>query len=361
MDGRNEDRDFGAGSDDDYTEAVDGNHTYGAGSGYHYEASGDSVSEAIPYLREVIRGELKNLLERRPSSPGRRERDTWRSSTLDEDSRPAGRRERVLATGTAAGDAPREDLSVKIHKFDPAETEWYSYRAHFLALAEQAAWSERTKTSRLMSSLQGSNTGVMAGMRLPITFQALLDRLDEIYGLANAKEDAVLKLQALKMEPQERLTLYAERVRQLVARAYPRFSEADRSEQALHFFLQGLPGAGGFRMQMRTKGFRSLAEAVEFGSRLEQIMQDERPRTQARAVGEEQGEHRTLEQMAAELTRWKETNAQLLQALQDLQTRPFGGRRGNFQCYGCGEEGHMKRNCPRLPPRRGSTNSQPTP
>lgn len=169
-----------------------------------------------------------------------------------------------------------EDLSIKVRPFDPKEVDWYAYRNFFNSLAEQASWSDRTKTTRLMNALQGSLAGVTAGLPMPITFQSLVARVDSIYGLTNAKEDAGLKLQNCKMEDNESVSLFAERVRQLIMRAYPSYTIRDREEQALRTFLQGLPTKHDMRMHMRMKGFQSLQDAVEFGCRLEQVIKDEK-------------------------------------------------------------------------------------
>jgi hypothetical protein len=135
-----------------------------------------------------------------------------------------------------AGGAPRvfhEDFSVKIKSFDPKEVDWYAYRTHFYGLADQAQWSDRTKATKLMAALQGSLAGVTAGLPCPVIFESLIGRVDGIYGLANAREDAVLKLQSCRLESGESVSLFAERVRQLIMRAYAMYTAVDREEQAL--------------------------------------------------------------------------------------------------------------------------------
>ncbi len=248
---------------------------------------------------------------------------------------------------------------MKVKPFDAGEVLWYAFRAHFLALADQAEWSERTKTTRLMGCLQGNLTGVMTGLKQPITFDSLMACLDEIYGVAFTREDAVLKLQSFRMEPNEKITLYAERARQLVAHAYPNFTEADRMEQALRCFLQGLPAAGNFRMQIRLKGFRTMTEAVEYGVPLEQIMNDERPRgTPAR--GAEVGapaEEPSVAKLAEELSKCK----QLVAALQEMRMKGHGRGAGRpIRCYECDQLGHIARNCPNKG-NQSAANSRPTP
>jgi hypothetical protein len=302
-------------------------------------------------IRQVVREEVRALLDLHPDEPDEevQVRDRARVHRPRQASPP--RRVRRLEEDYVygAGDAPREDLSVKIRPFDPKDQDWYAFREHFLALADQAQWSQRTRTTRLLGCLQSSMTGIVTGLPRPITFEMLLERMDEIHGVFNAKEEAILKLQSLSMEPKEKITIYAERVRQLVARGYPNFTRADRAEQELRCFIQGLPSAGNFRREMRMKGFVTLAEAVEYGARLEQVLSDERPKgPQARVVGDSK-EELSLQQMVQELAKWRESNERLIQTVQGLHLGQRGRAQGGpIMCYACGQGGHMRRNCPNL-------------
>jgi hypothetical protein len=139
-------------------------------------------------------------------------------------------------------------------------------------------------------------------------------------------------------------------------------------EQALRSFIQGLPTAGNFRMQMRLRSFTGLPEAVEHAARLEQVLNDERPKgVPARAA--EASTPDVTGQLTAELAKWRETQGQLLSAIQGLSMGPPGPRppfngagRGHAprapgpmppryahppRCYGCDEIGHIRRDCPK--------------
>ena len=288
----------------------------------------------------------------------------------------------------------REDLGVKVRAFDPKETEWFSYRTHFLTIADQANWTERTRITRLMGALQGSMAGVTAGLQQPITFEALLARVDGVHGMANSKEDALLRLQGIKLEG-EGVSLYAEKIRQLVARAYPNYTEEDRDEQALRVFLQGLPTHGDFRMKMRLMAFKTLREAVEYGARYEQVFRDERVggsdarKQQVRgAAGERDDVMKTVEKLVTEMTKVQKSQMQQLEMMKkwpvplvpnvgrghgaprfNQDGSPVGrgpgisgpGRQGpgghggmghgavdsRYPCNLCGEFGHWGNTCPR--------------
>ncbi len=225
-------------------------------------------------LRDIVRAELRVL--HGPPPPMHLDIEDERSPRFRErDGHGARDRRLEEGYGDYGRGFPREDYSVKVRAFDPKDTEWFAYRTHFLSLAEQAAWSDRTCVTRLMGALQGSMAGVTAGLVHPITFDSLLSRVDEIHGGSNSKDDALLKLENIKDEG-EGVALFAERIRQLSARAYPNYTEGDREEQALRIFLRGLSTRGEFRMRMKMEGFRTLRGAVDYGVRLEQVLKDER-------------------------------------------------------------------------------------
>ncbi len=92
-----------------------------------------------------------------------------------------------------------------------------------------------------MCALQGKMVGVVAGLPQPVTIDALLARMDNIYWMSNSEENAILKLQSIRMEPSEQVSMFAERVRQLVARAYPSYPEEDRMKQFCVPFCRGYP------------------------------------------------------------------------------------------------------------------------
>ena len=349
----------------------------------------DFRSELAPFIRDMMREEIQGFLTVQPApvlAPDRAARDDFplgqgavpRRSAPGTGASPV--REGPRDGLPAEGARNREDLSVKVKPFEPKETDWYAWRTQFVSIAEQAGWTPRTRVLRLMGALQGNMAGVTAGLPSPVTYEALLARIDGIYGLENTREDAALRLQSLRMEPgaEGGVALFAERVRQLCVRAYPNYTERDREEQALRSFLQGLPTRNDFRYQMRTRDFSTLREAVEFGSRLEQIIRDERgePRRGAVRSAQQDSSPLTLDKLAKELHRWRELQSRQLETqtrqLETLtrqlghggglgrgapndqgQRRPgFGERRTpqNTPCNLCGELGHWYRDCPRKPP-----------
>ena len=220
----------------------------------------------------------------------------------------------------------KEDLQVKVRPFNPKESDWFSYKAHFEGLAIQAEWSERTKCTRLLSALQGKLTGVTIGLPSPVTFSELVARIDSVYGLSNAREDAALKLSSCRIEPEETVSMFAERVRQLIERAYPTYTVLDKEQQALQTFLNGLSPKHDMRMQMRVKAFYTLREAAEYGSRLEQIIRDEKqverrsfPSREATDVNLTQA----LRHVSTKVDNVRSDQVKQMQLMQELQQKTY--------------------------------------
>ena len=107
-------------------------------------------------------------------------------------------------------------------------------------------------------ALQGSLTGVATGMSGNVSYQHLMSRLDNMHGLSNDCRDASTKLDCCAKAESETMPLYAERVRQLVERAYPKFTAADKEEQALKAFVRGLPTKFNLRLRIKAAMFSNL-------------------------------------------------------------------------------------------------------
>ena len=178
----------------------------------------------------------------------------------------------------------REDLSIKVRGYDPKDVDWHTYISHFEAVANQAGWTLRTKCARLMGALPSSLTGVVSGLPEPLKYTDLVARLDAVHGASSSRDDAIMKLSSCHKANDETIPLFAERVRQLIQRAYPEFTQIDKEEQALRVFLQGLPARHDMRLHMRMQNFHTLRDAAAYGTRLEQVIRDEKYHEQKKPV-----------------------------------------------------------------------------
>ena len=160
--------------------------------------------------------------------------------------------------------------------------------------------------------------------------------------------------------------MFAERVRQLVERAYPMFLPRDKDEQALRVF----PSRNDIRLTMKLKDFRSLREAVVYGAKLEQVIQNEhgsdhRRGVNVRGVGLYEGENNRDDDVSDELSdiitrvcmqvlnEGKDNSKQTRQAnfgTQEMgtesKTKYVKRTPQNSPCHLCSELGHWANECP---------------
>ena len=115
--------------------------------------------------------------------------------------------------------------------FYPKVTDWFTYKSHFEAIASQAGWYPKTKCVKLMGALQGSLTGVTAGMKQPVGKDQLVALLDSVHGISNDRDDALIKISNCRKGKTKSMPMFGEKVRQLTERAYPHFSPTDKDEQ----------------------------------------------------------------------------------------------------------------------------------
>ena len=351
------------------TEGLQEAGDFAGGLGKVVENSNGSAPSALT-IREMIRQELQSL-----SGLGEGRGALSCAPNLDQNNenmliKGMGRHEASLAVGTLpkqsishdehdGNDSPpvKEDLQVKIRPFNPKETDWFSYRAHFEGIAIQASWSERTKCTRLLASLQGNLTGIAVGMPSPVRFTDLVARIDGVYGLSNSHEDAALKLSSCRIGQEESVALFAERVRQLVERAYPAFTQVDKEQQSLRAFTGGLPNKHDMRLQMRMKSFNTLREAAEYGSKLEHVIKDEKQNERKCFSSREADSEITemLRHMSSDVRLVRNEQVKNSQSYQHAQTQGNSVRgkqerganrsREPRPCYACGQQGHWVQEC----------------
>ena len=93
---------------------------------------------------------------------------------------------------------------------------------------------------KLLASLDNSLLGITSGLGPYYTFDQLIAKLDSVNGADFARREACNKLAYIQRVENESISLYAERVRRLIDRAYGTYSPQAKDEQALKHFIDGL-------------------------------------------------------------------------------------------------------------------------
>lgn len=255
--------------------------------------------------------------------------------------------------------------NVKIRSFNPIDIDWYNYKSYFEAIAAQSNWTDRTKCTKLLGALPTSLTGVVAGLKTPFAYCELRDRLDASQSIANAREDAQIKLTNCVKDSNEAIPMFSERVRQLAERAYPHYAESDKDTHALQAFIHGMASHSETFFQLRVQVFKSLQEATNFALRVEQAMKplpgSERKRAfMVRRTEDETNEtdlgaeslanviKNSTEEMRKISDSLKKTTFQHQESRQ-LSRDDYNSERRtieNSPCHACGQMGHWKPQCP---------------
>ena len=167
-------------------------------------------------------------------------------------------------------------IGIRVKPYIAKESDWFSYRVYYEQISSLAGWSDKVKCIKLLGALQGNLSAVSLGMDSNnITFAGLLRRLDEVHGTSSDRLDASRKLSTCRQRDLETMALFAERVRQMVFRAYPSTNQVDQEELGLRAFLQGLTSKNNVKFEVNKQMFSSLKQAVEFGTNLEICLRDE--------------------------------------------------------------------------------------
>ena len=180
-----------------------------------------------------------------------------------------------------------EDVHVRVKAFNSKEIDWLDYKQYFLQIARKANWSDNTCCVKLLAVLDSSLLGITSGFTDNYTFDDLLVKLDQVNGADFAKREALNKLSTIKRNERETIHMYAERVRRLVNHAFGNYSPPAKDEQALKYFIDGLPSKRNFKLNMKLKGFTNLHDAVSHAALLDHVLAEEaelRPSGYARAV-----------------------------------------------------------------------------
>ena len=230
-------------------------------------------------------------------------------------------------------------------RFDGNSISWDEFIMQFETCADINGWHEVEMGQHLFVNLEGEARSFIVSLRLPrLEYQVLVRKLEGWFGSVDRQESFRSQLQNRRRQQGEAATSYASDMGCLVARAYPGYPEEILRQMTLKALLDGLP-EGDLKHEIQMLNPQSVETAVRLIERWENSSRKGRP--QVRAVGEEkpteQGDQGAL-------------LSKILEMLMSLGAKPAREPKKRFtgKCYGCGEEGHFKYNCPQGQGKQGN-------
>ncbi len=340
-------------------------------------------------LRRELQEELQTVLEKLRQREGVREKATPRtldvsapefvpySSCRDEDeggegSRGGGADADAIADGGCGGggDGGARGAVQRPPQFD-GRSPWEAYLTQFQMLAKLSHWSERQKTTFLAVSLRGPALTVLTNLpeERRNNYEALVAALQNRFGTAHQAELHRMKLKNRVRKREESLPELVEDVERLVRLAYPDAAPTILEVLAKDHFVDALTDDD-MKLRIRQSRPGSLQQALETALELESYQLVSRGRSRPVRTTQLDGEkpletRKRGKQRSPVSGEALGTLQQCVHALQRLTAgmtkAAAGGHRGqagrkrwspqskSLTCWGCGEEGHLRRDCKKRP------------
>lgn len=239
--------------------------------------------------------------------------------------------------------------TMKTPRYD-GKANWEAFHAQFELLAQAGRWSTAEKALQLAMSLTGDalTSLLLLSPNDRSDYNALVGALKRRFGLCSAASLLRSELCSRQRRSEEPLRDLANDIEGLVHRTYSHMPPAIQGELARDYFLQALQPAD-LRVQTLLAHPKSLQEALELATEREMLCCGTKE-----AVCENTSKVRAA--VGAELREaepaWVEKLTQLVHAttLREEQSP----RRRPRVCWGCGQPGHLVRQCPHISKNQGN-------
>ena len=264
----------------------------------------------------------------------------------------------LLAQALNQPPAPREVF--KAPEFDgSSDVEGFIHQ--FRDVSQANGWSDIAALLHIRAKLKGDARDCGHGESLHAVFSALRAR----YGMTN--REARIRLANLRRTTQTTLQAHAMEVDRLVQLAYAGLPEPQRLEMAVELFCSTI-GHTALQRHLLAVPTPDLESAVRAGNDYLQI-QPANTHSHIKSVQPDELEQDAVNQLRPDQTTLP--MGQLLKLMQDLtqevqQLKIKMGRRDQKRtkvsgsCFGCGQEGHWRKDCTKKQTQR-SDNSSTTP
>ena len=230
---------------------------------------------------------------------------------------------------------------------------WNDYLTQFELVADLNQWCEEIKAMELATSLRGQAQSILTDL-LPQqrrNFSALSKALEARFEPVNQSEMYRAQLKTRIRKRGESLTEFAQDMKRLIRKAYPKATPDLREKLTCDAFTDLLNDNELEWAIYQTKP-SSVEDAVRAGLEFESFRVGRQKRSGAHAhvrmVGDdwytssendEESSTSALKEVAGRLAQLMDSNKE-----SNWRSRDFK----KFTCYYCNQEGHLKRNCPKF-------------
>jgi hypothetical protein len=225
------------------------------------------------------------------------------------------RLEEVGAASQRGGTLSLGASTVQPPTFDGKGT-WSVFRRQFEIVAEHNRWSDRGKSTYLITALKGRAADVLYGIPTNTTYEETLRALEDRFGDQRFSAAYRCQLTSRTQKTGESLQDFATAIEQLAHRAYPTLPEDHVRKEAGRAFTYGVKDPD-IKIQLLLGGEKTVNEALGQALELQAVLVAARPAQNNTAT---YGGNRSPPARRRE-------------------TRRLG-------CWSCGEAGHLRSDCP---------------
>lgn len=242
---------------------------------------------------------------------------------------------------------------------------WRDFKAHFESCAFINDWSQEEKAQFLAVSLKGAAQMVIGDLPQRPSYAALMEMLEGRFGPGKRCEVYLAELRNRTRKPNESLQELAQSIRRTSALAYPDLTYDAQERLAKTHFIDAIDDRE-VRVAIFQGHPRDLDSAVKLALEIESYLQADRMR------GGVKPKYRQVNTLGTDKVRDSNSTqpdvASLKREIEELRKELWKQRNQQTNeppkaifCYGCGEPGHIRRRCPRIPQAQSGNEKGPVP